>query len=83
MFTGIIQAVGKVESLEKLQGDVRLAINIGGLKNNLEVGDSIAVNGVCLTVTDKTKAGFITDVSTETLSLTMLGKLQRGGSRQS
>ncbi len=78
MFTGIIQAVGKVESQEKLEGDVRLAIDIGELKTNLEVGDSIAVNGVCLTVADRTKTGFITDVSTETLSLTVLGKLQRG-----
>ena len=78
MFTGIIQAVGKVESLEKLQGDVRLAIDIGGLKTTLEVGDSIAVNGVCLTVAEKTKVGFISDVSAETLSLTVLEKLQAG-----
>ncbi|MEE8118577.1 MAG: riboflavin synthase [Gammaproteobacteria bacterium] len=80
MFTGIVQAVGKVESLQSLRGDLRLAVDTGKLAAVLKEGDSIAVNGVCLTATKVTEIGFVTDVSTETLSLTTLGSLRENTS---
>jgi riboflavin synthase len=79
MFTGIIQAVGQVEALEPHGGDLRLRIATGKLDlDDVVLGDSIATNGVCLTVTDLPGNGFWADVSRETLSLTTLGTLERG-----
>jgi len=76
MFTGIIQAVGKVKRLEPRSGDVRLSIATGKLDvNDAALGDSIAVNGVCLTAIALFGDGFAADVSRETLSLTTLGGL--------
>jgi riboflavin synthase len=79
MFTGIIQAVGKVKRLESGSGDVRLSIATGKLElNDATLGDSIAVNGVCLTAIALFGDGFAADVSRETLSLTTLGGLGPG-----
>lgn len=79
MFTGIVQAVGEIESREERGGDVRLHIEARGLDlNRIIVGDSIAVNGCCLTVIGKQARGFSTDVSRETLTLTTLGALAPG-----
>lgn len=79
MFTGIVQAVGKIESRQERGGDVRLHIEARGLDlNRVSVGDSIAVNGCCLTVVEKHTRGFSTDVSRETLTLTTLGALTAG-----
>jgi riboflavin synthase len=79
MFTGIIQAVGEVVAHEPKGGDVRLRINTGKLElANVKLGDSIAVNGVCLTAVDLPGDGFWADVSAETLALTTLGKLAVG-----
>lgn len=79
MFTGIIQAIGEVQRLEPRGGDVRLFVHTGKLELNLvTLGDSIAVNGVCLTVIDLSDAVFAADVSRETLSLTTLGSLNHG-----
>jgi riboflavin synthase len=76
MFTGIIQAVGSVAALEARGGDIRISINAGKLPMaDVEPGDSIAVSGVCLTVTKKGESGFQADVSGETLRLTTLGQL--------
>jgi riboflavin synthase len=76
MFTGIIQAVGTVASIEKRGGDVVLRLNTAALElDSVVLGDSIAVNGVCLTVTSLSDSCFAADASTETLSLTSLGKL--------
>ena len=81
MFTGIIQAIGEVRRLEERGGDLRLHIASGGLDlGDVILGDSIAVNGVCLTAVDLPGDGFAADVSNETLSLTSLGWL-RAGSR--
>lgn len=81
MFTGIIQAVGKIERLDARGGDVRLSIVAGGLPlSDVAIGDSIAVNGVCLTVVARTDASFSADVSAESLARTTLGRL-RAGSR--
>lgn len=71
MFTGIIQAVGKIESVSKLEKGVRLSIAKGDLDiSNIKEGDSIAVNGACMTVVQKSEAGFEVDVSAESLSKT-------------
>ena len=79
MFTGIIQAIGRVKSLEDRGGDVRLTINNGKLDlSDVQLGDSIAVNGVCLTAIELPGDGFVADVSRETLSLTTLGTLKPG-----
>lgn len=79
MFTGIIQAVGTVGNIEQRAGDVRLTIRIGKLDlSDVALGDSIAVNGVCLTAVELPGDGFVADVSRETLSLTSLGKLKSG-----
>lgn len=76
MFTGIIQAVGKVAALDPRGGDLRIAIDTGKLPlADVELGDSIAVSGVCLTVVQKGAKAFHADVSGETLSLTTLGQL--------
>lgn len=79
MFTGIIQAVGRVGAIEPKGGDQRIVIETGHLsKQDLAPGDSIAVNGVCLTAVDLGTARFAADVSRETLSRTTLGGLHAG-----
>ena len=81
MFTGIIQAKGSITALERRGGDVRLSIGSDGLPfSDYEVGESIAVNGVCLTAVSLRDKGFDTDVSVETLNVTSLGKLDVGSS---
>jgi len=76
MFTGIIQAVGRISALEKRGGDLRIAIRTGKLPmKDVQAGDSIAVSGVCLTVVQKDVESFQADVSGETLGLTTLGRL--------
>ncbi len=78
MFTGIIQAVGSIASMQDIGGDKRVRLNTAGLSLvNVELGDSIAVNGVCLTVIEKHADGFSADVSGETLSRTGLGNLKK------
>ena len=74
MFTGIIQAVGRIASRAQNGGDCRLEIDSGMLPmDDVAIGDSIAVDGVCLTVVERLSRGFAADVSRETLSLTTLG----------
>ena len=79
MFTGLIQGVGRLRALEPREGDIRIHVDTGSLPfDAVEMGESIAVNGVCLTVTGFDDASFSADVSTETLSLTTLGALAEG-----
>lgn len=79
MFTGIIRGVGAIAEQCDVGGDRRLAIDLGGLElPALAVGDSIAVNGVCLTVTTFGAGRFSADVSMETLQVTTLGDLAVG-----
>ena len=79
MFTGIIQAIGKIEALTPQGGDLRLSIGTGALPlQDVKVGDSICVSGCCLTVIAKRDRSFDADVSKETLSLTTLGGLEAG-----
>lgn len=79
MFTGIVQALGSIANSEKKGGDTRLRIHTGALDlRDVGLGDSIATNGVCLTVTGLLPDGFWADVSLETLSHTTLGGLKNG-----
>lgn len=79
MFTGIIEAVGKIESIHNKGGDARIWINTGKLDmRDVQLGDSIACNGVCLTAIELKADAYCADVSGETLSLTTLGDLQTG-----
>lgn len=79
MFTGIIQAIGEIERLEPRGGDVRVAVRAGKLRlDQASIGDSIAVNGICLTAVAIDGGRFMADVSRETLSLTTLGDLAPG-----
>ena len=74
MFTGIIQAVGEIAAMEPSGGDLRLRIKTGSLPlNDVQLGDSIATSGVCLTVTELPGDGYWADVSMESLKLTTLG----------
>jgi riboflavin synthase len=77
MFTGIVQDLGRIVSRESRGVDARLTIATERMKlANVAIGDSICVQGVCLTVTSLTGSAFTADVSHETLSLTTLGELQ-------
>lgn len=79
MFTGIIQAIGKIAQREITGVDARLYIKTGQLSlTNVQLGDSIAVNGVCLTAVTLPGDGFWADVSGETLTYTTLGHLSIG-----
>ena len=80
MFTGIIQAVGRIAEIDAGEQDIRLRIETGKLPlTDVALGDSIATSGVCLTVTELPGDGFWADVSPETLSLTSLGSKGVGG----
>jgi len=79
MFTGIIQSVGQLQSMRPQGGDQRITVATGKLSMaDVVLGDSIAVNGVCLTAIDFDKQSFQADVSNETLACTTLGDLTVG-----
>jgi riboflavin synthase len=79
MFTGIIQAVGEIATLQPSGGDIRLRVQTGKLGlDDVSIGDSIATNGVCLTVTELPGDGYWADVSVETLNFTTLTELKPG-----
>jgi riboflavin synthase len=79
MFTGIIQSVGQVSALEPKGDDLRVRIQTGKLElDNVELGDSIAVNGVCLTVVELPGDGFWADVSGETIKRTGFAHIKMG-----
>ena len=79
MFTGIVQDVGRVERYETRGGDLRLVIGCDRLDmRRVSLGDSISVQGCCLTATEVQPRAFAADVSRETLALTTLGDLKPG-----
>ncbi len=79
MFTGIILAIGKIAAIERRAGDCRLKIDTGSLSlADVALGDSIAVNGVCLTAVELGAHYFCADVSNETLSRTILNTATTG-----
>ena len=75
MFTGIIQEVGKVKEITRFTDFAQIEIACGQVLSKLNIGDSIAVNGVCLTATKINTVSFEADVMIKTLELTSLGKL--------
>lgn len=80
MFTGIVRGIGTVAETKTRGGDMRLRIESAALPwTDYAVGDSILVNGVCLTAGQLDARGFDCDVSQETLSVTTLGNLRAGG----
>jgi len=79
MFTGIIESLGKIESIEDKGGDARFWIQTGKMDmSDVQLGDSIAMNGVCLTAIELRDDAYCADVSGETLSLTSLKQLKEG-----
>lgn len=80
MFTGIIEEVGKVKSLRRGAKSFVLEVEAETVLEGTQVGDSIATNGVCLTVTNLTGRGFTADVMPETVNRTALGELVSGAS---
>lgn len=78
MFTGIIEELGKIESLAKLSDGARIKIHAQTVTTDSKEGDSIAVNGVCLTAIGITASSFEADVSGETLRRSTLGNLSVG-----
>ena len=79
MFTGIIEAVGEIAAVERRGGDARLRVKAGKLDmSDVQLGDSIATNGVCLTVVELPGDGYVADVSSESLALTTIGDWSEG-----
>ena len=79
MFTGIVEEVGRVRSVEELETGRRLAIDAGALLEGARPGDSIAIDGVCTTVVSLYPGGFLVEAIGTTLSRTTLGGLLPGG----
>lgn len=77
MFTGLIQDVGQVAAVETGADGARLRIETG-LGSEIAVGDSVAVNGICLTATAVSGSGFETEAMNQTLSVTALGSVEAG-----
>lgn len=81
MFTGIIEAVGRVTSLQKVGSDWQLVVSTAGLSmDDVKLGDSIAVNGCCLTVVAMSAASFTADVSNESMECTSFSDIAVGAS---
>ena len=79
MFTGIIESIGSIRALTPKGGDVRVSIDTGKLDlSDVKLGDSIAINGVCLTAVELSGNGFAADVSRETLDCTAFNDLKSG-----
>lgn len=79
MFSGIIKAIGRVAKMEQQGGDLRLTITSADLPwKEFAVGESISVNGVCLTAVEFLGNGFVADVSAETTKVTALANLAEG-----
>ncbi len=79
MFTGIIEELGIVKGIRSQSGGMRLSIAAKTVLEGMKIGDSIAVNGTCLTVVEITHSVFSADVSRETVDKSNVGKLRVGG----
>jgi len=78
MFTGIVEEMGAVTAVEKTLAGTRLTILAATVLSDLKIGDSVSINGTCLTVVTKGERNFAVEVSPETLSVTTLGHLTTG-----
>ncbi|MGO3750970.1 riboflavin synthase [Vagococcus salmoninarum] len=80
MFTGIVEEVGKIKAIKKGKNSARLVINAKKVLEDVKLGDSIAVNGVCLTVTEFSNSEFGVDVMHESLKKSSLSTLKNDSS---
>lgn len=78
MFTGLVEELGRVSSIEHSVEGARIVVSAAVVTSDISNGDSIAVNGVCLTALDVTQNSFAADVSPETLDRTTIGNLSVG-----
>lgn len=78
MFTGLVEEVGSVVSIEPLNDAVRICIGAEAVLADVNLGDSIAVDGVCLTVVEATETAFTADVMLETLRRSRIGEYEEG-----
>lgn len=78
MFTGLVEEVGQLEAITGSEQACRLVIRAKKVLEDVQLGDSIAVNGICLTVTSHTSTRFSVDVMPETLNKTNIGRLRAG-----
>lgn len=79
MFTGLVEAIGKIEKVEERSAARRFELGVGaGFLDNAQIGESISVNGCCLTVIEFTPTSFAVEAIEETLRRTTLGQLARG-----
>ena len=78
MFTGIIEELGKIQEIEARSSGMRFTISAKLVMDDLNLGDSISINGVCLTVTEKKEKDFCLDLVSETLEKSNLGELIEG-----
>ena len=78
MFTGIIEELGTVSGVEQLNDSIRLEVSGKLVRTDLSQGDSVSVNGTCLTAAELTKDGFVADVMLETLNRTSLSGITEG-----
>jgi riboflavin synthase len=78
MFTGIVEEMGAVTSLDKTLAGTRMTILAATVMSDLKIGDSVSINGTCLTVVTKGEQDFVVEISPETLSVTAMGQLAPG-----
>ncbi len=78
MFTGIIESIGRVKSIQTMDKSARVEVMAELTNNDLKIGDSVAINGVCLTLTSRLDNTFWADMGLETLKVTTLGGLKIG-----
>ena len=78
MFTGLIEDIGKIKNMQHIGGDIRLTVMIPEWTDECRLGDSVAVNGVCLTISEIKNGSLSMDVSAESVSRTTLGSLKTG-----
>ncbi|MCJ7688808.1 MAG: riboflavin synthase, partial [Clostridiaceae bacterium] len=78
MFTGLIEEIGEIKSIQKGSKSARIAIKAERILDDTKIGDSVCTNGVCLTVTEFNKNSFSVDVMAETIRNSNLGELKPG-----
>lgn len=78
MFTGIIEEIGKIQELRFMPQGAMITIGAGVVSSDMKIGDSVAVNGVCLTATRIASAAFICDISAETLRVSSFRQAKQG-----
>jgi riboflavin synthase len=79
MFTGLVETEGIVTQIQRVEGGARLQVYAPEFGRDMAIGDSVAVDGACLTVAQFQRGAFVADVSEETLAKTTLGTLRQGG----